>query len=397
VLAFIAAWGWLSFVNRTRKLLAVIILGALALLLSAQYSPYYFTYFNPLLGGATTAPGIVRIGWGEGLDELGRWLNGQPEAASKRLGVRYTATIYPFYQGPISSPVSEELDYVAFYIKQSQSGYPAPEILGYFERQGALHTVSIGGIDYAQVYQGPAMRPIDSHGELPIAYRPHTIYAPIGQQFKVDLLWPAGFGSESGSNEVRLALRAIDGSFFMENTAPIVRQAPEVAVSTHTYDLPSTLPRTTLELSVNDVPIDLIKARQMTVTPQFEPLSANLNDQLRLVGTKRQRQDDRLSIDLAWQALRPPRNDYTVFIQLLDQAGLRVAGVDVAPDPGFTTLDRNEVFIAPYTVPLTADLAPGSYNIIIGLYYFAGDELINVGGVMLDEPVVIDKDLPNRR
>ena len=43
--------------------------------------PYYFTYYNPLVGGSRTAPDVMTVGWGEGLDAAARWLNQQPNSA----------------------------------------------------------------------------------------------------------------------------------------------------------------------------------------------------------------------------------------------------------------------------------------------------------------------------
>ena len=70
-LGFVAAWGWLFVLQSFRKSLIVAVLGSLMILLTLNYVPYYFTYYNPLLGGPITAPKWVRIGWGEGLDEVG--------------------------------------------------------------------------------------------------------------------------------------------------------------------------------------------------------------------------------------------------------------------------------------------------------------------------------------
>ena len=47
-----------------------------------RHAPYYLTYFNPLLGGTRRAPTVMMVGWGEGLDPVGRWL------ARKRATVR---------------------------------------------------------------------------------------------------------------------------------------------------------------------------------------------------------------------------------------------------------------------------------------------------------------------
>ncbi len=42
--------------------------------------PYYFSYYNPLLGGSRKAPEVMQIGWGEGIDQAARYLNAKPNA-----------------------------------------------------------------------------------------------------------------------------------------------------------------------------------------------------------------------------------------------------------------------------------------------------------------------------
>jgi hypothetical protein len=40
--------------------------------------PYYLSYYNPLMGGPRKAPQVMQIGWGEGLDQAGRYLDRNP-------------------------------------------------------------------------------------------------------------------------------------------------------------------------------------------------------------------------------------------------------------------------------------------------------------------------------
>jgi hypothetical protein len=322
---------------------------------------------------------------------VARWLKAQPDPAPQHLGVRYTATVHPFYRGEISSPISDELDYVAFYIKQTQSGYPAPEILGYFEQQGALHRVILDGVDYAQIYRGPAMIPVDPEPaqKLPVAYRPYTIYAPIGESLVVDLLWPADDLTVSNDRPITLTLTSAGQAWTWAASAPIINQAPDVIVSTHRFDLPPDMARRTIELRLGEQILGHLKARRMTVPQDFSPLAAVFNNQLALVGIKQTPTPEGLAVDLAWQGWSNIPNDYTVFIQLLDSRGERVTGVDVAHEPGFTHLDRREIMVTHDTVPLPADVNPGEYTMLIGLYYFAGDQVINVGSARLDEPVIL--------
>ncbi len=396
-LSFVAAWGWLtlsklpaiarySTLQRFWKTGTIVVLGSLAIWLTLNYAPYYFTYFNPLLGGAITAPKIVRVGWGEGLDEIGRWLDTQPDAPVEHVGARYTAALFPFYQGGVSSPVSDELDYVAFYIKQSQSGYPAPEILAYFENQSPLHRVELNGIEYAQVYQGPGAIPIKiDAADMPLAYRPDTIYAPLGNQLNIDLLWDM---SPSNDDLVKLTLQSSAGTITLESEAKINDETKGVRLSKHHFKIPDR--RETYTLWLNDQSLGEIKARLLDIPADFRSLDAVLAGQLKLAGIRQTMADQHLHLDLAWQGWPQANNDFTVFIQLLDDEGHRINGVDVAPEQGFTHLDRKEVMLTHYDIPLPDNLQPNTYSLLVGLYYFAGDELINVGAVTLDMAVVIE-------
>ena len=389
-LGFVAAWGWLYVLRRFQPRLVIAGLGAIAIILTLLYAPYYFTYYNPLLGGAYTAPHMVRIGWGEGLDEVGRWLDAQPETYVDRVGARYTATLHPIFQGQIASPDAEELDYVTFYIKQSQSGYPSTEILRYFEQQGPLHRVRLNGIDYAQTYKGPGMTPITDSDQPdgPLAYRPSAIYAPIGQLYAIELLWPTGTVSTVDNQPITLTLQLPDSELTLDAPGFITEPASDVVISHHQFDLPADLPRAEYELRVDEQLIGLVKARRITVSDNFQPLDYTVHF-LKLRGIDRRIENNRLLIDLAWQAWPNAVNDYTVFIQLLDENGQRISGVDVAPQPGFSQLDRKEIIITSYDLPIPEDTLPGSYKLLIGLYYFIGDELVNIGAETLPEPIQI--------
>jgi len=81
------------------------------------------------------------------------------------------------------------------------------------------------------------------------------------------------------------------------------------------------------------------------------------------------------TITLQWHALARPATDYTVFIQLW-RDGQQVAGFDAPPlnnDYPTSLWDAGEVILDPHFLSL-ADLPPGEYQILAGLYNFTNGE-----------------------
>ncbi|MCB0177814.1 MAG: hypothetical protein KDI62_06275, partial [Anaerolineae bacterium] len=73
--------------------------------------------------------------------------------------------------------------------------------------------------------------------------------------------------------------------------------------------------------------------------------------------------------------------NYTVFVQLLNDAGQVVAQVDQQPLAGAaptTTWLPGEVLTDTYTLPLSSDLPAGSYRLIAGFYNAATGERLPV-------------------
>ncbi len=124
--------------------------------LVATHFPYYFTYYNPLLGGLRGAAGAMTIGWGEGLDLAAAYLNEHDPGA--RVASWYESTFAPFYHGPSISYSKEKGkalagDYAIFYINQTQRRYPDDALFDYFDRHFKPEKViTLRGLDYAWIY-----------------------------------------------------------------------------------------------------------------------------------------------------------------------------------------------------------------------------------------------------
>ena len=363
------------------------------------YAPYYFTYYNPLVGGPFTAPRLVKIGWGEGLDQVGRFLQREAETQNRRVGTAYASTVAPFFEGDLSNVTGARLDYVVLYSKQVQSGQPSPTAIRYYEQLGPIFSVELNGLHYADVYPGPAVQPALAltpgldHAILPkpISFRPLTSYGHLGETFTVDVLWLANLPLPGDPSIVTLEpMSAFD--FLDEHNHPdgrlveprrrtiladgagyLTQLADNLIVSRHELPLSAGLDRGSYALLVDGRPLGEVELRNFQVPPELNRLAdVDFGLQIRLAGYQFSPTEDFLGLTVAWQAQQARLPDYTVFVQLLDtETGERVAGTDTQPLKGEWPTSRwikGEVVVDDYFVAIPPGLPPGFYNLIVGLY-----------------------------
>jgi hypothetical protein len=78
-----------------------------------------------------------------------------------------------------------------------------------------------------------------------------------------------------------------------------------------------------------------------------------------------------LTVRLVWSASTRPQHDYTIFVHLVDETSVPLAQNDRQPLGGFypTSAWEPGVQVAEtYQLDLPADLAPGRYRLVTGLY-----------------------------
>lgn len=100
-------------------------------------------------------------------------------------------------------------------------------------------------------------------------------------------------------------------------------------------------------------------------------LQANLDQLIQLTGYSQQLTDGQLHLTLFWQALTSPAIDYTVFVHVRNAAGETVAQQDSQPVGGnypTSHWQAGETIIDPVTLNLPAELPPGQYKLVVGLY-----------------------------
>lgn len=123
------------------------------------YHPYTLAYYNPLLGGGPAAERTLTVGWGEGLEQAGSYITRQPNGCDHPVGAWYPRVILPYVCTAVMHPsrarTPGSMDYLTFYVNQIQRGIDT-DMLAFAQEHGTLvHTVTLHGINYAQVYQLP--------------------------------------------------------------------------------------------------------------------------------------------------------------------------------------------------------------------------------------------------
>jgi mannosyltransferase len=105
---------------------------------------------------------------------------------------------------------------------------------------------------------------------------------------------------------------------------------------------------------------------------------------------------DILPVALFWEAQAPIPEPYKVTVQLLDGAAQLVAQHDAEPGDGLTPTtiwEPGQMVVDRYGIPLPADLAPGRYAVVVGLYHAAtGERLpVTLGGASLGDHLILEQ------
>lgn len=135
-----------------------VLLAAVLLARNLSYSPYYLAYFNPLLGGGSTAQRVMLVGWGEGLEQVGAWLAGRPDLGYGPVLSWIPANLVPFVPQQVRDLDPDSMvqlsSYAVVYTRSAQKEDSAPTE-AYARQSPPLYTLMRYGIEYARVYQLP--------------------------------------------------------------------------------------------------------------------------------------------------------------------------------------------------------------------------------------------------
>ncbi len=108
-----------------------------------------------------------------------------------------------------------------------------------------------------------------------------------------------------------------------------------------------------------------------TLPDAVTPIRVNFGPDIQLAGFMYENSGETLDVVLYWRAQSPPQADYFSFVHIVNEAGEIAAQQAFVPVNGLRPSRgwrENEVLEDAYTFDLTADLPPGDYAIIVGLF-----------------------------
>lgn len=457
-------WEWVEILRqRTSGLLNRWVTGAARLLplgciiLQAIFPfphyPYYFTFYNPALGGLRQAARVILVGWEEGLEKVAHYLNEKEGIEDKRVLAWYSALGFnTFFRGesrelsPERQPADDvwlwyESDYVVFYINQVQRGLPDARTLAFFRSLEPEYTVRLRSLEYAWVYRVPEVIPKDAYpfervalvdlddkvrllgydaGEVTIgtdgkAHLPLTLYwqnlGPLDANYRLYLKLINGVYHIWGQQE---GYPLWDG--FMTSTwqeGVVIRDDRQIEI------LPGTPPGA-YQVTINWLepysglslqaagggelllgPFDIPPRPPSTVESLGieHPTTAELGGQVRFLGYNLEgdfRPGGSLHLTLFWQALVERDQDYTVFTHLIDAGGGIWGQKDNQPVDGFYPTGRwtaGEIVRDQYDLTIPPKAPPGPYRMAVGMYRAETGErlIIEQDGVLPEDEIVLDE------
>ncbi len=431
-LGFAGLWSWLT--HRRPRLhrwgwLAAAGLMAMQAALAWSNHPYYYTYWNPLLGGLQQAARVLPVGTGyEGIDQLAAYLNSLPNAADHTVASATSSKIDPLLKGRLIPMANldgkwTQADYVMIYISQKQRGKHASDILDYLARNAPVKTVTLHGLDYGWIYPGPSADYYGGGGKLegrgalfgynlctgPLPCPPNG--SPVtglaaGDTLSTRLIWRNEGQLPDDLFFVRLM--DIDGYVWAEAIAhprpgfeETARTENELVESEASLQLPAGMPPGDyffkpgfrrpdgeiigyFELPGDTSPLPVTVAANLP-TPVEPPLPADFAaPDVKLLGyglpATPPAPGQSFWLTLYWQATANVTHDYVILLRLLADDGSEAAYWLGRPvRSGYPTTDwvAGQLVQDPWRLELAPNIPPGTYRLEIALFDAATETEVN--------------------
>ena len=368
--------------------------------------PYYFSYYNPVLGGTTLARQILLVGWGEGLERAAAYLNGKPGSERFHVNTAHISQFAPFFVGHTSSANELDLaesDYYVFYWNTIQR-HRVPEALDrFYGIQPPEHIVQVDGIDYVWIYANTLFEPVleflDSQGDAEHDILLLDVDSALARHYDRSLKMVSLNGSAPEDDIVRELANATEGRrnvwylTFWDTPGD-----PRGLIHGHLGDQAT---------QTGAVSFDGMVLTRYTLNPgaRFEvpapsiPRLVQFAEKIRLVGydvpETTVSPGEVALFRLYWQAESPVDVSYTVFAHLLSRDGARVGQDDGKPAGGTRPTSEwlvGETVVDERRIQIDDDAPPGEYRLAVGLYHLASGErlpAVSDDGLFLPESRVL--------
>ncbi len=377
---------------------------AIQLLLAALYFPYFVNYWNPVIGGPWLAPHLVKIGSGEGLDRMGRYLSQKSNASDLTVATGFWESFVPFFPGHYTkADYDDEADYIVIYRRQIQNGSPFPEYWTYFSARPPERKVSLVGLDYAWLYPGPQLRVVreaEFGGGLALrGYRLDRPAAEPGEYVELTIVW-AGVTPEVAGQTVTVELVDETGLTWVQGSGSVLAaDGPSTVEGHYGLVIPPELARGNynLRVSVGDISrvVGTIPVRHLEMPPIQYPAQVNFGDRITFVGANVSPASvpakQPIELELVWQARQPVPFSYTTFVHLVDEAGQIWGQVDRLPGDGrwpTTEWEKGEWIIDRFELHPDPNTPPGDYRLLVGIYDSQTLERLPIIGLAEGQTVV---------
>jgi hypothetical protein len=374
--------------------------------------PYYFSYYNPLMGGGESAVKTIQVGSGEVLDKALIYLNTLPNAA-RQVVVCGTNLPRCEYGGVGQKWLNREAltainsnwvsaDYIVTYIFHNQRNEYPPGVIDYLEKHaGAAYVARFQGIDYAKVYPAP-------HAQHVAASELTGISTLLGYTLDKQKLTAGGslnlkfYWENDGRIERDMFVRLVDTDDYIwaETTAPFApgftgleNQVGAIIEGQAKLSIPAGMPPGQYYLKMGyetgsgeliglfglpsggDTVEVVLSNRFVAVSTWPHNLNLEVDSTLTLAGSTLDRDKlapgESLWLTLWWQAKAKVQRDYVINLRLLDAAGREAAywlGRPVRSGYSTQQWQAGQMVQDPWRLTIPAEVVPSPYRLEIVLF-----------------------------
>ena len=384
-------------------------------LTTLPHLPYYYTYYNPLLGGPGRAVDFIRVGFAEGLDRVAAYMESKPNASGLKLASANSSKLDGLFSGQTIAINNldgkwTQADYVLIYISQLQRGKHSADILTYLARRNPEYTLELHGLEYGRLYPAPAAQfygggdKLEGRGTL-FGYNLSATELPAGESLLVTLFWRNEGQREDDRFFVRLM--DLDGYVWAEAIAQprpgfeeANRTENSIVESEASLTLPVGMPpgdyffkpgfRTAggeiigyFDLPGDAGPINVTPAPAHPAPGTFlpaHPAQLPVNTDLAFLGYDLDSQQlapgSTVWVTLYWQALADVSHDYVILLRLLDDRQQEAAywlGRPVRSGYPTTGWLAGQVVQDPWLLTIPTEASPGVYRVELAIFDAASE------------------------